>query len=61
MITDVIVLGLTLRKTFYVFEADQETREAAKVSTTLVYNGKIHSIFNISVLLTFCIGCSQFG
>ena len=41
MVNDAVVLGITLRKTFYIFRMDKEERASTKITTTLAYNGNI--------------------
>ena len=38
---DALVLGITLWKTFYIFQIDKELRPATKLATALAYNGNI--------------------
>lgn len=35
----IIVLGLNVWKTFYIFKADREIRAVARISKKLAYNG----------------------
>ena len=37
---DAVVLGITLRKTFYIFWVDAEARASSKITTALAYYGK---------------------
>ena len=44
VITDSIILGITLWKTWHIFKADKETRAATKLTATLAYNGNVTNI-----------------
>ena len=39
MITDAVVLGLTIWKTFYIFKVEKETTVGLSVTKVLAYNG----------------------
>lgn len=51
---DATVLGFTLWKTFYVFKMNKQTRNTAKITYTLAYNGD-YSRLSLEDLYLICI------
>ena len=41
LVSDVVVLGITIWKTFYIFRMYKEETVSSNVAATLVYNGNI--------------------
>lgn len=49
--TDAVVLGITLWKTFYIFQIDREARSTTKLTTALAYNGNTQLLCNVLLLM----------